>query len=266
MKNLLCLILSFFFIPVGHTQLASPNESGVTFGHVHLNVSDLEQHKRIWVEHFNGTIVEKGSHSVIKLPNMLITLTEQQPTMDSIETAMHHFGFKVRRMDKFLDKWRADGLPVGSMFLGAEGQLNAYVTLPDGVEVEMQEDRGLQQEITGYHVHWFVDDAVDILTWYVDMFDLEIRPRGRITTTTNVPGMNFSFGGNNSGRQSTKGAAIDHIGFEIDNLKEFCLELESKGVVFDVPYQELSDIGLNSAFFTDPTGVYEELTEGYDEY
>ena len=60
-----------------------------------------------------------------------------------------------------------------SMFLGAEGQLNAYVTLPDGVEVEMQEDQGLQEEITGYHVHWFVDNAADILRWYVDMFDLE---------------------------------------------------------------------------------------------
>ena len=149
MKNLIYLILSFLFVSVGHTQLASPNESGVTFGHVHLNVSDIKEHKRIWMDHFNGTIVEKGSHSVIKLPNMLITLTQQKPTMDSIETAMHHFGFKVRRMDKFLDKWRADGLQVGSMFLGAEGQLNAYVTLPDGVEVEMQEDRGLQEEITG---------------------------------------------------------------------------------------------------------------------
>ena len=94
---------------------------------------------------------------------MMITLAEQKPTMDSIETAMHHFGFKVRRMDRFLDKWRAAGLKVGSMFLGAEGQLNAYVTLPDGVEVEMQEDQGLQEEITGYHVHWYVDNAAEIL-------------------------------------------------------------------------------------------------------
>lgn len=266
MKHLFCLTLAFLFTSAGNAQLASPNDSGVTFGHVHLNVSDIEEHKQIWVDHFNGKIVDRGSHSVIKLPNMMITLAEQKPTMDSIETAMHHFGFKVRRMDRFLDKWRAAGLKVGSMFLGAEGQLNAYITLPDGVEVEMQEDQGLQEEITGYHVHWFVDNAADILRWYVDMFDLEIRPRGRITTTTNVPGMNFSFGGNNSGRQSTKGAAIDHIGFEIDNLEDFCLELESKGVVFDVPYQELSSLGLKSAFFTDPSGVYVELTEGYDEY
>jgi len=33
-----------------------------------------------------------------------------------------------------------------------------------------------------------------------------------------------------------------------------------------VPYQELSAFGLKSAFFTDPSGVYVELTEGYDEY
>ena len=77
--------------------------------------------------------------------------------------------------------------------------------------------------------------------------------------------MNFSFGGNNSGRQSTKGAAIDHIGFEIDNLEDFCLELESKGVVFDVPIKNYLH-SAKSAFFTDPSGVYVELTEGYDEY
>ena len=101
MKHLFCLTLAFLFTSAGNAQLASPNDSGVTFGHVHLNVSDLEVHKRIWVDHFNGKIVDRGSHSVIKLPNMMITLAEQKPTMDSIETAMHHFGFKVRRMDRF---------------------------------------------------------------------------------------------------------------------------------------------------------------------
>jgi catechol 2,3-dioxygenase-like lactoylglutathione lyase family enzyme len=78
--------------------------------------------------------------------------------------------------------------------------------------------------------------------------------------------MNLSFGANNSGRQSTQGSAIDHIGFEIDNLEEFCRQLEAKGIVFDVPYREIPAIGLNIAYFTDPSGVYVELTEGYDEY
>jgi catechol 2,3-dioxygenase-like lactoylglutathione lyase family enzyme len=258
---LLCLATS-----TAHAQLATPNANGITFGHVHLNVSDIAEHKRIWVEHFNGTVVERGPLTVVKLPNMMVALTETEPSMGSRETNMHHFGFKVRSMDKFLDKWRADGLEVGSIFFGSEGQLNAYVITPDNIAVEMQEDQGLHEEITGYHVHWFLDNPEEILQWYVEMFDLEIRPRGRITTTTNVPGMNLSFGANNSGRQNTQGSAIDHIGFEIDNLEEFCKQLEAKGIVFDIPYREIPAIGLNIAYFTDPSGVYVELTEGYDEY
>ena len=266
MKQLIYLVLSFLVLPNGYSQLATPNDNGITFGHVHLNISDIEQQKQIWVEHFNGSIIEREAHTVVKLPNMMVALTERAPTAGSTETTMHHFGFNVRHMDKFLDKWRAAGLEVGSMFLGAEGQLNAYVTLPDGVEVEMQEDQGLQEEITGYHVHWFLDNPEEIMQWYVDMFDLEVRPRGRINTTTNMPGMNFSFGANSSGRQSTLGTAIDHIGFEINNLEEFCRQLEAKGIVFDIPYHEVPAIGLSSAYFTDPSGVYVELTEGYDEY
>ena len=73
MKHLFCLTLAFLFTSAVNAQLASPNDSGVTFGHVHLNVSDLEEHKQIWVDHFNGKIVDRGSHSVIKLPNMMIT-------------------------------------------------------------------------------------------------------------------------------------------------------------------------------------------------
>lgn len=247
-------------------QLATPNENGLTYGHVHLNVTDMEEHKRIWVEHFNATIVERGPLTVAKMPNMLVALTQQEPTMGMRETRMDHFGFKVRHMDKFLDKWRADGLEVGRIFPGAEGQTNAYVMLPDGVYVEMQEDQGLQAEITGYHVHFFTENHAELLAWYTEMFDLEVRPRGSIPTSTNVPGMNLSFAGANGSRKPTRGSAIDHIGFEVDNLEAFCRELEAKGVVFDVPYREIPAIGLNIAYFTDPAGVYVELTEGYDEY
>jgi catechol 2,3-dioxygenase-like lactoylglutathione lyase family enzyme len=57
---------------------------------------------------------------------------------------------------------------------------------------------------------------------------------------------------------------LDHIGFEVDNLEAFCAELEAKGVKFDRPYTEIPALGLGIAFFTDPWGVYVELTEGLD--
>ena len=43
-------------------------------------------------------------------------------------------------------------------------------------------------------------------------------------------------------------------------------KLEARGVKFDVPYRQVPAIGLNIAYITDPSGVYIELTEGYDKY
>jgi extradiol dioxygenase family protein len=54
---------------------------------------------------------------------------------------------------------------------------------------------------------------------------------------------------------------LDHIGFEVTNLEEFCRELEAKGVEFDVPYT-VRPSGIAVAFLTDPWGTYIELTEG----
>ena len=38
-------------------QLAPPNAMGISYGHVHLNVKDIELQKKLWVEHFGGTVV-----------------------------------------------------------------------------------------------------------------------------------------------------------------------------------------------------------------
>ena len=77
--------------------------------------------------------------------------------------------------------------------------------------------------------------------------------------------MNLSFGNARSERLPTRGRAIDHIGFELDDLAAFCKMLEAKGIEFDVPLREIPAIGLKVAFFTDPAGVYIELTEGLDD-
>ncbi len=262
-------------------QLASFNDDGITYGHVHLNVPDMERHKEIWVEHFGGRVVEKGRNAegrplltAIVLNNMLVALTPSDPSAHSAETVMDHFGFKVRDMEAFLSKWEADGLPVttveagfgGRTFIGAEGQINAFVDLPGGARVELQEDQGLQAAVTGYHIHFNTEGYEELLAWYTELLGLEVRPRGRIATTTNVPGMNLSFGASNTDRGATQGTAIDHIGFEIDGLEAFCRRLEAMGIEFQVPYREIPAIDLNIAYIIDPRGVRIEFTEGYDEY
>jgi catechol 2,3-dioxygenase-like lactoylglutathione lyase family enzyme len=263
--SILIILLSLLTTPA-LAQLATPNSAGLTYGHVHLNVADIEVHKQIWVDHFGGELVQHGPLTAVKIQNMVVIFTERVPTVGSRETVMDHFGFKVRNMDAFLTKWRAADLEVGRIFIGAEGQTNAYVMLPDGVYVEMQEDQGLHKEITGYHIHYYTPDYEELLAWYTDLFDLEVKPRGSIATTTNVPGLNLSFANSATVRLPTQGAAVDHIGFEIDNLEEFCRKLEAKGIEFDVPYREIAAIDLAVAFITDPAGVRIEFTEGLDDY
>lgn len=266
MKKLFATILLLTLTSATQAQLATPNPAGLTYGHVHLNVVDMERHKEIWVEHFNGVVVEKGPLTAVRLPNMLVALTEREPSLAMQETVLDHFGFKVRDMDAFLEKWRADGLEVGRVFIGAEGQTNAYIMLPGDVYVEMQEDQGLSAEITGYHIHFILPNHEELLAWYTDVFSLEVKPRGSIQTTTNAPGMNISFGNSDTPRLPTRGAALDHIGFEFEDLEAFCKELEAKGIEFDVPFRDIPAIGLKIAFITDPAGGYIELTEGYDDF
>lgn len=273
MQSLLSLIARSFiacclgFVVVqANAQLATPNSDGLTYGHIHLNVADIDAQAAIWTEHFGGELVTRGPLTAVRLPNVVVIFTEREPTMGSRETVMDHFGVKVRSIDNFLAKWRAAGLEVGPIFTGAEGQTNAYIMLPDGVYVELQEDQGLHEEITGYHIHFYSQQADELLAWYTELLDLQVRPRGSIDTTTNVPGMNLSFANSRQERQSTEGAAIDHIGFEIEDLEAFCRRLEARGIEFDVPYREIPAIGLAIAFITDPQGVRIEFTEGLHDY
>jgi catechol 2,3-dioxygenase-like lactoylglutathione lyase family enzyme len=248
-------------------QLAPPNEAGITFGHVHLNVKDVNVHKKLWVEHFGGVLVEKGPLVAIKLPNMLIALRQAEPTGGSEGTVMDHFGFKVQNVAEVVAAWRAAGYQVGREFTGAEGFPNAYLYYaPDNLKFELQEDKTLPVKTSGYHVHFLLADYVKLRDWYVDMFSLVPRKRGNIPTTADAPGMNFSFATSQTPTVGTKGRTIDHIGFEVTNLKAFCEKLAARGVKFDVPFRNVPAIGLDIAYITDPSGVYIELTEGYNKY
>ncbi len=247
-------------------QLAPPNDAGVTYGHVHLNVRDIEVHKKLWVDHFGGTVVQKGPLTAVKLPGMLIAFREAAPTGGSAGTVMDHFGFKVRNLAEVLAGWRAAGYAVTREFTGAEGFPNAYLMAPDDVRIELQEDKTLPVKAAAYHLHFLTPDFVKLRDWYVETFALTPRKRGTIATTADAPGMNLSFATSATPTIGTKGRSIDHIGFEITDLKAFCDKLAARGIKFDVPYREVPAIGLKIAYITDPSGVYIALTEGYAQY
>ena len=183
-----------------------------------------------------------------------------------MSTVMDHLGFKVRNLAPMLERWRAAGYEVQSEFTGAEGFPNAYLMGPDSVRIELQEDPSQAEGVIAYHIHFFAPDYEELLDWYVDVFGVERFQRGTIASTANAPGMNLSFGTSRTPRDPSRGRAIDHIGFEYDDLEAFVRQLEAKGIQLDSPVREVESLGLKIAFLTDPSGVYVELTEGLDEW
>jgi len=274
--RLLITVFSLSLVSPAYAQLAVPNDTGIAFGHVHLKISDPELHTKLWVDHFGGVVSQQSGLAdrgltAINFPNFFIILEEGAPTGGTAGSVMDHIGFKVRNLADFLANWRAAGYSVDREFVGSEGVPNGYVTMPDGVWVELQEDQALPVEASGYHVHYRTPMYTELLDWYVEVFDLEIRPRGRIETATNVPGMNMSFAlptgeWSDSDTAPTLGRALDHIGFEIDNLEAFYQSLVAKGIEFDVEFREIESIAVKIAIFTDPSGVRFELTEGLDRW
>ena len=268
MKRLPLVLLAMVIIaPVG-AQLVPPNEAGVAMGHVHLNVPDPELHRQIWIDHFDAVPLEREGLTGVKIPGMLLLFRQEESTGPSEETVLHHFGLLVRSRAEVLERWRAAGLEALREFTGQAGFPNAMIRAPDGITIELQQEVEQPEIAVAHHLHYFKDGHLALRAWYVDTFAAVPGSRGRIATA-DLPGINFSF---SAGRRNSpvavgnKGRALDHIGFEVSNLEAFCKQLEAKGIVFDSPYRENPDIGVATAFFTDPFGVYVELTEGLRQY
>jgi catechol 2,3-dioxygenase-like lactoylglutathione lyase family enzyme len=263
------LLISAFLLGIAgtaHAQLSPFNAAGITYGHVHLNVKDVELSKKIFVNHFGGVAVQKGTLVAVRLPNMLVAFRQAEPTGGSEGTVLDHFGFRVRNIDEIKQGWRAAGYQVTSEFTGAEGFPNAYLAGPDGLKIELQEDKTLAVKAAINHIHFWTPDYVTLLDWYVETFSLARRERGTIKTTADAGAVNLSFATSRTPTLPTKGRTIDHIGFEVKDLAAFCKQLEAKGVKFDVPYRDVPSVELKVAYITDPSGTYIELTQGYDKY
>ena len=247
-------------------QLLPPNEAGMTMGHIHLNVRDVEAHRKFWVEQFDATQLQREGLPGVKLPGTLILFSRRAPSGGSEGTVMNHLGLRVRSLAESLKRARAAGFEVPREFTGSEGFPNAYVIGPDEVRIELLQDTSLTVTAATHHLHYYLADPATLRDWYVKTFSFKSGKRGQ-HLAADLPGMNLSFQPvDPPPTTGTKGRAIDHIGFEIKDLEAFCKKLEASGVKLDVPYRKVPSLGIAIAFLTDPSGVYIELTEGLDKY
>ncbi|MGI9626529.1 MAG: VOC family protein [Longimicrobiales bacterium] len=247
-------------------QIADPNEAGISFSHVHLSVADAELHTALWIDLFDAEVAETAGFAAVRLPGALVFFAEQAPTAPSVGTAVNHFGFKVQDLAAVLAKWRALGYEVDAEFMGGEGLPQAYITMPNGARVELTGDPEISTTAEMHHVHFYSSAYRDVLSWYRNMFGGTHRVRGTIETTLDVPGTNLSFSDSEETVSPTQGTAVDHVGFEVEDIEAFAEVLRSKGVEFLAEPFYVESLDTWVAFFADPAGALVEISQGLDRY
>jgi len=253
-KAFALLCLAFAASASAFAQLTPTNESGVTMGHVHLLVPDPEAHKKLWIDLFDAKVDRTGSLEFLKLPGIVILINKQSANAPGEPTA-DHFALAVRDLASVKQKLTA----VNIKLLEDGGDSRTLALFPDGVRVELIEDKNMGVPAAFHHFHIYTADPEALKSWYVKNFGGIKFPDG-----PNFPGGEMRFTAQaDPPRVPTKGHPLDHISFEIKDLKEFCQKLEAQGTKLDMQIIDAPQIGLKVTFVTDPAGTRIELTEGF---
>jgi catechol 2,3-dioxygenase-like lactoylglutathione lyase family enzyme len=251
----------------------------IVVGHYHLNVTSVAEHRRFWVDTLGGKAVKIGSVEAIEFPDVYLLLHEMAPTGPTRGTTFDHIGFAVPDVPAMTTKVVANGyaLTVGREpapgetasppTAGNYGRFS-YLVGPDGVKVELVTNAAEgAAPIVHHHVHFVNRQFVEMQQWYMKAFNATLRDgQTDFFIGADLPGvgymLNFFSWLPNENLVGTQGRAVDHVGFEVRNLRGFVAELESKGIVLAAPYRRDEALGLDVARIVDPWGTVIELTEG----
>ena len=257
-------------------QLASPNKAGVSMGHLHYHVRDVEANKRFWIA-LGGTPDTIGDVVVVKFPDVLVFLAQGDSTGGTEGSIVNHVAFRVPMFSAVeaagLKVARLEKFPGVGSTMSPEGErielfenaaLNLTFTQDPGFQdaVAERHNRPLQLPIAFHHIHLYLPagKVAEAKEWYARMFGGVPGKRSNYDAV-DLPGINFNFSEGPRPTVPTKGRMLDHIGLEVRDLEAFCRRLATLGVIFDVPYTK-DRSGVASARFTDPWGTSIELTEG----
>jgi catechol 2,3-dioxygenase-like lactoylglutathione lyase family enzyme len=244
-------------------QLAPPNDSGVSLGHIHFVVTDPDATKKAWVDVFGAIPSRAGALDLLKLPGIFIIVSKANmpPTGGTNGSVVNHIGIAVKDYADIKAKAAAAGLMWRD--LGANND-QAFVTFPEAVTVEVMVVKDQATPVAFHHVHESVPDPEAGRAWYVKEFGaISGTRRGTMPAALMPGGEEVDFLKAQMPVAGTKGRSLDHIGFEVKDLAATLKKLEADGVTINMPLRDMTkQIGLQIAFITDPNGTYIELTEG----
>jgi catechol 2,3-dioxygenase-like lactoylglutathione lyase family enzyme len=241
-------------------QPAPYNDLGVTMGHWHIASKDMEANKKLFLA-MGAKMYMPGGQPLMVFPGIHINLVLGEGKGDgaSVGSVVNHVGFIVDDVQKRTAEWKAKGVAV---LPGGNGRLDqAYVVTPDGVRMEILEDKAQTVPIRNEHVHLSLPAAEvpKAVAWYAKTFGGKAGTRNN-QPVVDLPGVQFRFATADAKQAPTKGRVLDHIGFDVRDHAAFVSKLRADGITLDdMPRTNAN--GNTIVYLTDPWGTRIEIVQ-----
>jgi catechol 2,3-dioxygenase-like lactoylglutathione lyase family enzyme/predicted enzyme related to lactoylglutathione lyase len=258
-KNVFVVFLFTLTLTAG-TAAAQPapfNEVGVTMGHWHLISKDIEANKKIFLA-MGAKLFMRGVNPLLMFPGLYINLNldNEKGEGGTQGSVVNHVGFVVDNVQQRTAQWKSAGVRV---LPGNDNRLDqAFVETPDGVRIEILEDKTQSMPIRNEHVHLSLPESEipKAQAWYVRTFGGKAGTRNN-APVVDVPGVQIRFAKADAKQAPTRGRVLDHIGFDVKDHQAFMKKIQLEGIKPDEPVREGSTI----AYITDPWGTRIELIQ-----
>jgi catechol 2,3-dioxygenase-like lactoylglutathione lyase family enzyme len=241
-------------------QPAPFNEIGVTMGHWHIASKDMEADKKLFLA-MGGKLFMPGGNPLIMFPGLYINLNlgTEKGNGGTQGSVVNHVGFIVDNVQARVAQWKAAGVPV---LPGNNNRLDqAFVETPDGVRIEILEDKMQSVAVRNEHVHFSLPEGEipKAQAWYAKTFGGKAGTRNG-APVVDIPGVQLRFAKADTKQAPTRGRVLDHIGFDVNNHAAFVKKLETEGIKLDEPVRKAPN-GSTITYITDPWGTRIEIIE-----
>lgn len=259
-RYVVLLLASMLTAGIAAAQPAPFNATGVTMGHWHIVSKNLEANQKLFLA-MGGKLFMPGGNPLIMFPGLYINLNLGSEKGDggTQGSVVNHVGFIVDNVQARAAQWRAAGVPV---LPGNNNRVDqAFVETPDGVRMEILEDKTQSVPIRGEHVHLFLTEAEipKAQAWYTKTFGGKPGTRNG-APVVDLPGVQIRFTKADTKQAPTRGRVLDHIGFDVKDHAVFVKKIEAEGIKLDEPVRKAPN-GNTLTYITDPWGTRIEIIE-----
>ena len=256
--RLLTFLVALVTATPSFAQLTTPNAAGAAIGHIHINATDVDAQSRFWTT-VGVQIVQRDKLTMVQVPGVYILLQKQDPTGGTAGSTLNHFGLYVKDFAAASAKWKAAGL---NWEPNKDPKVEqGFLTGPDGVRIEILEDKTQTVPVRNEHVHLSLTAAEvpKAQAWYAKTFGGKAGTRNN-QPVVDLPGVQIRFATADSKQAVTRGRVLDHIGFDVRDHAAFVKKLEADGVKLDEP-PRTGGGGNTITYITDPWGTRIEIIQ-----